>query len=215
MRSTGVIPHATANPRQRVPIPCNLEGARDGSVPPLPHPREIGYHVHMQDVLSVHQRAQRIEVIAFDVDGVCTDGKLYYGPNGEMLHAFHARDGLGMARARVAGIVLCAISGRASQNVLARMQELRVPHVLQGIADKTAALAGVLEQEGKTFAQAAFIGDDINDLPLLKTVGLAACVADAVPQLPPCVHLVTRNKGGEGALRELIEAVLVAQGRWT
>jgi 3-deoxy-D-manno-octulosonate 8-phosphate phosphatase (KDO 8-P phosphatase) len=164
---------------------------------------------------DVTERARRVRLIGFDVDGVCTDGKLYYGPAGEMLHAFHARDGLGMVTARMAGMLLCAISGRDSAHVGARMKELRVPHVLQGVGNKLAAMEQLLGTLGIAFEEIAYIGDDVNDLPLLLQAGLSAAPADAVSDVRASVHMVCERGGGQGALRELIERVLKAQERWT
>ena len=166
----------------------------------------------LQDDLAA--RAQRIRVVAFDVDGVCTDGKLYYGEHGEVLHAFFARDGLGMGIARRAGLILVAVSGRTSTHVEARLRELKVPHVLQGVKKKDEALARVLGELGATWAETAFIGDDINDVPPMKKAGLACCVPDAADDVAAAAHFVTRRPGGRGALRELLEVVLRAQGRW-
>jgi 3-deoxy-D-manno-octulosonate 8-phosphate phosphatase (KDO 8-P phosphatase) len=156
-------------------------------------------------------RARRIKVFAFDVDGVCTDGRLYYGPAGEALHAFFARDGLGIVMARQAGLVLAAISGRRSASVHARLSELKVPHILQGIDDKAAALSALLESCGASWDETAFVGDDVNDLPCLTRVGLSFAVADAVPSVAAQVHLVTRSGGGRGGLREALDLVLHAQ----
>ena len=153
-------------------------------------------------------------MIGFDVDGVCTDGRIYYGPSGEALHAFCARDGLGIVLARKAGVVMCAVSGRKSANVQARLSELRVPHILQGAGDKAAAFADVLTQVGASWDEAAFIGDDVNDVPCMKRAGLAACVPDSADGVADFAHVVTRRRGGEGALRELIDIVLRSQGRW-
>jgi len=166
----------------------------------------------MQDDLAA--RAQCIRVVAFDVDGVCTDGKLYYGEHGEVLHAFFARDGLGIGIARKAGLILVAVSGRSSKHVEARLSELKVPHILQGVAKKDEALERVLDELGATWAETAFIGDDINDLPPMKKAGLACCVPDAADDVAEAAHVVTRRPGGRGALRELLELVLRAQGRW-
>lgn len=169
----------------------------------------------MIESVDLATRAQRIKVVGFDVDGVCTDGRIYYGPAGEALHAFCARDGLGIVLARKAGLVLVAVSGRKSANVEKRLAELRVPHVLQGIGNKAEAFGAVLTEVGATWADAAFIGDDVNDVPCLKRSGLAACVPDAADGVADFAHVITRRKGGEGALRELIEIVLRSQGRWS
>ncbi len=159
-------------------------------------------------------RAQQVRVVAFDVDGVCTDGKLYYGEHGEVLHAFFARDGLGIGIARAAGLTLVAVSGRTSKHVEVRLRELKVPHILQGIVKKDEALERQLAEIGATWSQTAYIGDDINDMPPMKKAGLACCVLDAADDVAGVAHYVTRRAGGRGALRELLELVLRAQGRW-
>ena len=160
-------------------------------------------------------RAQRIRVIGFDVDGVCTDGRIWYSADGEALHAFHARDGLGIVMGRKAGLVFVAISGRTSGSVTARLSELKVPHILQGVARKAEAFSTLLRELDVGWEEAAFIGDDINDVPCLRKVGLAACVPDAADGVADVVNVVVRRRGGEGALRELIEIVLRAQGKWS
>jgi 3-deoxy-D-manno-octulosonate 8-phosphate phosphatase (KDO 8-P phosphatase) len=159
-------------------------------------------------------RAQRVRVLGFDVDGVCTDGRIWYGAAGEAYHAFNTRDGLGIVLARNAGLTLVAVTGRSSPNVQARLGELKVTHILQGVPRKAEAFGRVLAELGVGWEEAAFIGDDINDVPCLRRAGLAACVPDAADGVADLVHVVTRRRGGEGALRELIEIVLRAQGRW-
>jgi 3-deoxy-D-manno-octulosonate 8-phosphate phosphatase (KDO 8-P phosphatase) len=169
----------------------------------------------MIEGVDLATRAQRVRVIGFDVDGVCTDSRLYYGASGELMHAFSTRDGLGIVLARKAGLVLAAVSGRTSAAVTARLSELKVPHILQGVSKKADAFGGVLKEVGATWEEAAFIGDDINDVPCMKKVGLAACVPDAADGVSDFVHVIVRRRGGDGALRELIEIVLRAQGRWS
>ena len=164
---------------------------------------------------TVTERARAIALLAFDVDGVCTDGKLYYGPDGCALHAFHARDGLGLVMARQAGIVCCAISGRRSRNVEARLGELKVPFIRQGVGDKATEMQAILQECSLTPAQACFVGDDINDLSVMAMSGLAVAVADAEPAVLAAAHVVTRRLGGGGALREIVELILRAQDRWT
>ena len=173
----------------------------------------MSVHAPLDEALLA--RAKPVRVVGFDVDGVCTDGKLYYGPAGEALHAFHARDGLGIVRARKAGLVLVAITGRTSKNVQARLSELGVPHIVQGVMHKDAAFEPILREHGCTWAEAAFIGDDVNDLPCLTRVALAACVPDAARGVRERVHMVTEAAGGSGALREFLELILRAQGLWT
>jgi 3-deoxy-D-manno-octulosonate 8-phosphate phosphatase (KDO 8-P phosphatase) len=160
-------------------------------------------------------RAACVRLLAFDVDGVCTDGRLYYGPDGCALHAFHARDGLGLVLARENGLVCAAISGRTSKNVSARLGELRVPHVRQGIARKDVELRALAAEVGVGLEEVCFVGDDVNDLPALRLAGLAAAVADAEQDVIAVAHVVLRRAGGAGALRELVEIILRAQGRWT
>jgi 3-deoxy-D-manno-octulosonate 8-phosphate phosphatase (KDO 8-P phosphatase) len=164
---------------------------------------------------ELHERARLVRVLAFDVDGVCTDGKLYYGPEGCALHAFHARDGLGIVKAREAGIVLVAISGRASANVAARLGELKVAHVRQGVVHKQGELDRLLAELGVPWAACCYVGDDVNDVGCLRRAGLAAAPADAVVDALAAAHYVTRRRGGEGVLRELVELILRAQERWS
>ena len=167
--------------------------------------------LHIDDVLA---RARRVRVLAFDVDGVCTDGRLFYGPDGCALHAFHARDGLGLVRAREAGIVCAAISGRASRNVEARLGELKVPFIRQGCADKAWELQQILAEVGAGVDEACFVGDDVNDLPVMRIVGLSVAPADAEPGGLAEAMAVTQRVGGSGVLREVVELILGAQGRW-
>jgi len=160
------------------------------------------------------ERARKIRLIAFDVDGVCTDGRLYYGAQGERLHAFFARDGLALILAKNAGLVLAALTGRRSEAVQARLDELGVHHIRQGLMNKTEAMTELLKEHDLTWEQAAFIGDDVNDIPCLKEVGLSLAVLDAAKEVADHTHGVTSAKGGHGALRELIEGVMRAQDLW-
>jgi 3-deoxy-D-manno-octulosonate 8-phosphate phosphatase (KDO 8-P phosphatase) len=166
-------------------------------------------------VEDLHERAKAIRVVAFDVDGVCTDGKLYYGPQGEALHAFQARDGLGIVLARKAGLILAAVTGRVSAHVEARMSELKVPYILQGVGRKEEAVAELLTKIDATWDETAFIGDDVNDLPPMRKARLAACVPDAADGVARHAHYVTQRRGGEGALRELLELIMKARGEWS
>lgn len=168
----------------------------------------------MSAAVDVAARAARIQVIAFDVDGVLTDGRLFYGPSGCALHAFHARDGLGLVRARLAGLKLVAISGRSSENVTARLSELKVDVIRQGISAKARELKAILDEFGVDAAACAYVGDDVNDLGALGVVGLACAPADAVDDVKAAVHVVCARRGGEGVLREVVELILRAQGRW-
>ena len=163
---------------------------------------------------DVDARARAIRVLAFDVDGVCTDGRLYSGPDGCALHAFHARDGLGIVRARNAGLLLVAVSGRQSKNVEARLTELKVPHIRQGVLLKAAELQSILDGAGHHWSQCCYVGDDVNDVSCLRRAGLAIVPADAVADAKAFAHVVTNQRGGEGVLREVVELILRAQGKW-
>jgi 3-deoxy-D-manno-octulosonate 8-phosphate phosphatase (KDO 8-P phosphatase) len=155
-------------------------------------------------------RARKIRLVLLDVDGVLTDGRLYYGVDGEALKAFDVRDGHGivMLRDRVA---FGCISGRPGKATEARLRELRFEHLIFGERDKLAGYAR-LAQLGVPDDEVAYMGDDVNDVPLLRKVGLSACPADAVPEARAAVHFVARSPGGRGAVRELCELILRAKG---
>jgi 3-deoxy-D-manno-octulosonate 8-phosphate phosphatase (KDO 8-P phosphatase) len=156
-------------------------------------------------------RAARLRLMIFDVDGVLTDGRLYFGPQGEALKVFDVRDGLGLKRLHEAGVATAILSARDSPIVAARARELGIAQVLQGQHDKRAGLAVLLAATGLTADQAGFMGDDLPDLPVLQTVGLAATVPEAVPEVRAVAHWIARAGGGRGAVRELAEFVLHAQ----
>ena len=164
----------------------------------------------MKDVL---ERAARVRLVVFDVDGVLTDGSLFFGDDGEEYKAFHARDGQGMAMLREAGVEIGVISGRTSRAVTHRMSLLHVVHVYQGQQDKLAAFEDLLGKLGLTADQAAFVGDDVIDLPILRRAGLAIAVADAHPLVARHAHWKTPSAGGRGAGRDVCELILEAQGQ--
>jgi len=157
------------------------------------------------DVLS------RVRLLATDVDGVLTDGTLYYGEGGESLKAFNVRDGLGLRMLDDAGISVAVISARSSPALARRMGDLGVRHVLVGRRDKAAALAELLAELSLTAADAAYIGDDLLDREVSLRVGLAIAVADADPTLRATAAWVTRAPGGRGAVREVADAILAAR----
>jgi len=152
-----------------------------------------------------------IELLVLDVDGVLTDGRLYFGARGEALKVFHARDGHGMKLLAASGVHIAAISGRRSAAVAARMRELKVKHVVQGCTDKVTALHDICARLGTTPLASACIVDDTVDLPLMSAVGFAAAVADAHPLVLEAAHWVATTKGGRGAVRELCDALLRAR----
>jgi 3-deoxy-D-manno-octulosonate 8-phosphate phosphatase (KDO 8-P phosphatase) len=157
-------------------------------------------------------KASGIRMVLFDVDGVLTDGT-FWRVGEEEVKRFHSRDGVGLVLARRAGLKLGLISGRRSTAVAARAEELQMHFVRLGAGDKSAALEEAMSQESFTVSQVAFMGDDLPDLPVLLKVGLSATVADAPLEVRSRVDYVTRARGGHGAVRELIEQILLAQGR--
>ena len=154
-----------------------------------------------------------IRLVAFDVDGVFTDGRFYLSNDGIESKAFHTQDGYGVRRLLDAGIVVAVISGRQSEAVLKRMSELGVQHIVQGCGDKVAAFDAIVAAEGISTSECAYVGDDIPDLPLLRHVGYAIAVANAVPALHSECDYTTSASGGFGAVREVSELVLGAKGQ--
>lgn len=155
----------------------------------------------------------KIRLVAFDIDGVFTDGRFYLSNDGVESKAFHTQDGFGVRQLLNAGIDVAVISGRRSAAVDKRMSELGVRHVLQGCDDKVAALDAIIAALGITPAECAYVGDDIPDLPLLAHVGVSVAVANAVPELHDQCDISTSAAGGCGAVREVCELVLAAQER--
>ena len=159
-------------------------------------------------------RAAHIKAVVFDVDGVLTDGGLWYGPAGEALKRFDVKDGHAMVLARLVGLPVAILTARSSPIVDVRAQELKLAKVFQGRREKGPAFLE-LAAEGKLAPeQLAYMGDDVNDLPALTRAGLSACPADAVPEVKAAVHFVSSRPGGHGAARELLELVLRGTGRW-
>jgi 3-deoxy-D-manno-octulosonate 8-phosphate phosphatase (KDO 8-P phosphatase) len=153
----------------------------------------------------------KIELLVLDVDGVLTDGRLYFGAKGEALKVFHVRDGHGIKLLMGSGVEVAAVSGRRSAAVTARMGELQVPHVIQGCRDKIAALATLCKRLEIEPLACACIVDDTPDLPLMSAVGFAAAVRDAHPVVRSAAHWVSKAEGGRGAVRELCDALLRAR----
>ncbi|MEQ8231261.1 MAG: HAD-IIIA family hydrolase [Gammaproteobacteria bacterium] len=161
--------------------------------------------------MAVRVRAAAVELAVFDVDGVLTDGRIILGPNGEEYKAFDVRDGLGMVRLREAGVTLAVITGRSSAVVAARMRELGVTHVHQGVSDKRACLAALQAKLGCEPARTCYLGDDLPDLAPMALAGLAVAVADACAAVRARADWITAAAGGRGAARELSELILAAR----
>ena len=159
------------------------------------------------------KRAAAIRLLVLDVDGVLTDGRLYFDNNGNETKAFNTRDGLGMKALQGSGIEVAVITGRESAIVSQRMQQLGIRHVYQGREDKLNAFNHLLDATGFNAEQVCFAGDDWLDLPILIRAGLAVTVADADEYVKQHVHWITRRKGGEGAVREICNLLLSAQGK--
>ncbi len=174
------------------------------------------------DELTAEDRARRVKVIVFDVDGVLTDGKLFFIPTGKdqdgnvtavETKGFAAHDGLGIAIGRAAGLRFGVITKRTSDTVAVRMRDLKVDHVYMGAHYKTEALAEIASAEGVSLEEIAYAGDDIIDLPPMRQVGFAVATWNAREQVKREAHWVTPTAGGHGAGRDLIDFVLEAQGR--
>lgn len=187
------------------------------------------------------KRARKIKLFLFDVDGVLTDGKLFIfpapagaqqstqehvaqhgGKGGFGLHSenfieakgFHAHDGTGISLARLAGIKTGLITKRISETVALRARDLKLEHVHQGIQDKLTVFEEIIKEEGIHRSEAAFVGDDVIDLPVMRNCGFAIAVANARDEVKEEAHYVTEHVGGDGALRDAIEYILKAQGKW-
>jgi 3-deoxy-D-manno-octulosonate 8-phosphate phosphatase (KDO 8-P phosphatase) len=160
----------------------------------------------------LQERAARIRLLALDVDGVLTDGRLYFDSQGNELKAFNTRDGLGLKALQRFGIELAIITGRKSPMVSVRATQLDIRHVYQGSDDKLSAYMDLLQKTGLSAEQVCYAGDDWVDLPVLLRVGLSVTVADADAEVRNRVHWVTARAGGQGAVRELCDLILAAQG---
>ena len=164
--------------------------------------------------MTIQERASRIRLLLFDVDGVLTDGVVIMHADGSESKGFHIKDGAAIVWAQRAGLSVGLLSARASGATTHRAAQLAVRIVQQGVPNKHDAFEQVLRDTGVDEAAVAYMGDDLLDLPILRRAGLAAAPADAVAEVRDSVHWVSAARGGRGAVRELIEMVLRAQGRW-
>lgn len=158
--------------------------------------------------------AEKIKLIIFDVDGVLTDGGIYIGASGELFKPFYCRDGLAITLAHKQGLQTAIITGRQSAQVEFRARELKISHVFQGNSDKRGAYQELKKLTGLQDEEIAYIGDDLIDLPIMLQVGLPLAVADAVAEVRSRALVVSGFPGGRGAVRELLEFIFKAQGRW-
>ncbi len=169
--------------------------------------------------LASEDRARRIKVLIFDVDGVLTDGQLFVIPSGEgpdakgiEVKGFAAHDGLGISLARLGGLRVGIITKRQSATVAIRARDLKLEFVYQGQAHKLSAMNEIVAKAGITLDELAYVGDDIVDLPILRVCGLAIATANARPQVKAACHYITPHPGGHGAGRDAIDFILAAQG---
>ena len=163
---------------------------------------------------EVRARVERVKLVALDVDGVLTDGRLFYHDDGTESKAFDVRDGHGTKMLKQAGIETVLISGRSCPMVDKRASDLGITEVVQGVRDKVPVLEKITSQRGLKFEETAFVGDDVVDLTVMNRVGFAVAVADASEYLFATAHYVTLAPGGRGAVREVAELILGVQGLW-
>jgi 3-deoxy-D-manno-octulosonate 8-phosphate phosphatase (KDO 8-P phosphatase) len=164
--------------------------------------------------MEIKDRASKIKMIIMDVDGTLTDGSLLILPDGEELKSYHVRDGLGVLLAQLAGLEVGIITGKTSKCLEIRAEKLRIAEIYQGILDKKRVFAEILEKKKLSPDEVAYIGDDLGDLEVIKSVGLSAAVADAHPEVKKHSHFLCSIPGGKGAVREFIEFILESQGKW-
>jgi 3-deoxy-D-manno-octulosonate 8-phosphate phosphatase (KDO 8-P phosphatase) len=163
---------------------------------------------------SLNNRLKKIRCLLMDVDGVLTDGKLHFTSDGQEFKTFDVQDGHGIAMAQRAGLLIGFISGRPSKATARRARDLRVNIVLQKASNKMQMVDQVKRKHKLRNEQIAFIGDELVDLPVLRRVGFAVAVPNAMDEVKRAAHCVTRRRGGDGAVREVIEMILKAQGSW-
>jgi len=163
---------------------------------------------------EVIERARRIRILILDCDGVLTDGRIIMLPTGDETKVFDVKDGHAIVMLHRAGLRSGIISGRQSPIVRARAKELGIAHLHEMAWVKTEAYEQILAEENLTNEAVCYVGDDVVDIPLMRRAGLAVAVADAVAEVKQFAHLVTERAGGRGAVREVIELIMRAQGKW-
>ena len=163
------------------------------------------------NVSDVNKRAAKIRLVLTDVDGVLTDGGVYYGKDGEVMKRFSIRDGMGVERLRAIDVEVGIITGEQSESVVRRAEKLHIEMVHLYCKDKPAVLQEILAQNAFTAEEIAYIGDDVNDIEIMKLVGLAASPADGFADVRKIAHYVCSRPGGHGAFRELAELIIEAK----
>ena len=161
---------------------------------------------------TILKNAINIKLIVFDVDGVLTDGRLILGENGNEYKSFYVRDGQGLVMLMKTECDVAVITARTSNIVAERMASLGIKHIYQGVENKGQALKKLIDKLSITFAEVAYVGDDVIDLPAMNKVALPIAVADAHPEVKKIAKFITEKNGGEGAVREVCELIMIAQG---
>lgn len=162
---------------------------------------------------EIESRMAQVQLLALDVDGILTDGGLYYTESGEELRRFNIKDGQGIKLLMQAGIQVAIITAKSTLSTLHRAKVLGIPHIYMGIDDKLAALKTLCEQLNLSLAQVGYMGDDVNDLEVMQAVGCPMTVSDAMPANQACALYVTRLAGGQGAVREVCDLLVQLRGR--
>ena len=160
------------------------------------------------------EKAKQITWLVFDIDGVFTDGKLYFSPDGDFMKAFYVQDGLGIELARKSGLKIAILTARASDIVLRRAMDLKVDELIQGAKNKGEAIENLAEKVSVSLTEMAYMGDDLIDLPAIRRAGISASPSDGVAEVRERVDWVADYPGGRGAIRQWVEEVLKAQGKW-
>lgn len=162
---------------------------------------------------AVIERVRKLRLMAFDVDGVLTDGRLWYSAQGEQLKCFHVHDGHGLKLLLESGIIVALITGRDGAVVSRRAAELGIPVVQHGVRDKAHALQALAQEHGCDLSEVGYMGDDIIDVPAMQRAGFAASVPDAPAYITQAAHWVSPSAGGHGAVRDCCDLILAAQGK--
>lgn len=165
-------------------------------------------------IIMIIEKAKLIRLVIFDVDGVLTDGRLYFSDDNQEYKSFHVRDGLGMVMLQKTGVEIGIITAKKSTIVTNRMQKLGIKHVFQGQTNKLVAFEQLRSKLQLDYQQIAYVGDDILDIPVMSRVGLAIAVADADKLVIKYSHWQTKNGGGKGAAREVCEFIMQSQATW-
>ena len=162
----------------------------------------------------MNERIKRVKMLILDVDGVLTNGQIFFGNEGELFKQFNVQDGMGISLFRQAGHKVAVITGRTSDIVRLRSAELKIDDVYQGSMSKKAALADLLDKHDLKAEEVCYIGDDLIDIPVMNRVGLPCAVANAVAEVKSAAVYVSEKEGGRGAVREIVEMILKAQDRF-